>query len=155
MGGVSGVFQSTRTPAFGLADLPNCEREQIHLAGSIEPYGALLVVSDVVAQASENAAAFLDLPGEMPGKSIDDLDGDLRRRIHSRLASPLHNIPIAVRCRLGTPLAAFDWLLHCPVDGDACGISGGWWPAVGPHRVPSLRAAVHSLRGQDHLQTAG
>lgn len=114
------VFQSTPTPAFGLADLSNCEREQIHLAGSIQPYGALLVVSEpdnVIVQASENAAAFLGLPGEMLGKSIDDLDADLGQRIRPHLASPLHSIPMAVRCQLGTPPVKFDCLLHRPVDG--------------------------------------
>ena len=32
---------SQLVPAFGEADLSNCEREQIHLAGSIQPHGAL------------------------------------------------------------------------------------------------------------------
>ena len=32
------------SPAFGQADLTNCERELIHLAGSIQPHGALLVL---------------------------------------------------------------------------------------------------------------
>ena len=30
--------------AFGRADLTNCEREQIHIPGSIQPHGALLVL---------------------------------------------------------------------------------------------------------------
>ncbi len=49
-------------PAFGAANLSNCEREQIHLAGSIQPYGALVVVRErdhVIVQESENAASFL------------------------------------------------------------------------------------------------
>jgi chemotaxis family two-component system sensor kinase Cph1 len=33
-------------PAFGQADLSNCEREPIHLAGSIQPNGALLVARE-------------------------------------------------------------------------------------------------------------
>ncbi|WP_164305147.1 hypothetical protein, partial [Streptococcus pneumoniae] len=50
------------TPAFGHATLANCEREQIHLAGSIQPHGVLLVVQEpdnVIVQASANAAEFL------------------------------------------------------------------------------------------------
>ncbi|MFX8562062.1 hypothetical protein ABTM00_20235, partial [Acinetobacter baumannii] len=50
------------TPAFGQATLANCEREQIHLAGSIQPHGVLLVVQEpenVIVQASANAAEFL------------------------------------------------------------------------------------------------
>ena len=52
------------TPAFGTADLSNCEREEIHLAGSIQPHGVLLVVSEPdhrVIQCSANAASFLKL----------------------------------------------------------------------------------------------
>ena len=52
------------SPAFGQADLSNCEREQIHLAGSIQPHGALLLMTEpdlVVVQASNNAAEFLGL----------------------------------------------------------------------------------------------
>ncbi len=57
-------------PAFGAADLSNCEREQIHLAGSIQPHGALLVVREsdqVIVQASENAAANLKLEMTLQG----------------------------------------------------------------------------------------
>jgi len=53
------VFEPASPPAFGQADLSNCEREQIQLAGSIQPHGALLVVREpehVVVQARANAA---------------------------------------------------------------------------------------------------
>jgi light-regulated signal transduction histidine kinase (bacteriophytochrome) len=59
------------TPAFGQADLSNCEREQIHLAGSIQPHGLLLVLQPqdlVVTAASANAPAWL-------GVSADRLHG--------------------------------------------------------------------------------
>lgn len=49
-------------PAFGHADLSNCERELIHLAGCIQPHGVLLVLHGpalTVVQASENAQAVL------------------------------------------------------------------------------------------------
>jgi len=58
---------ASSAPAFGHADLSNCEREQIHLTGSIQPHGALLLVREpdhVVVQASANAAAFLGLDGD-------------------------------------------------------------------------------------------
>ncbi len=50
------------TPPFGRADLSNCEREQIHLAGSIQPHGALLVVREPdldIVQMSRNASDLL------------------------------------------------------------------------------------------------
>ena len=70
-------------PAFGQADLSNCEREQIQLAGSIQPHGALLVVSEpdyVILQASANAAAFLNV-SKVLGTSLADLEGDLLLQI--------------------------------------------------------------------------
>ncbi len=108
------------TPAFGQADLSNCEREQIHLAGSIQPHGALLVVREadqLVVQASANAAEFLD-QAEVLGRPLTGLTGDLAARIQPHLVDDaLHAIPMAVRCRMGRPLAAFDGLLHRPPAG--------------------------------------
>jgi len=109
--------QTFSIPAFGQADLSNCEREQIHLAGSIQPHGALLVLEEpdlVVVQASENAAQFLNLAGDVVGRRLADIGGDLSARIRPHLAESLHVIPNAVRCRLGEPAADFDVLLHRP-----------------------------------------
>ena len=88
-------------PEFGQADLSNCEREQIHLAGSTQPHGALLVVSEpdqVVVQASENAAAFLGLEGALLGRNLVELPGDLAQRLRPHLSDPLDAIPRGVRC---------------------------------------------------------
>jgi two-component system, chemotaxis family, sensor kinase Cph1 len=107
-------------PAFGQADLSNCEREQIHLAGSVQPHGALLVVREpehVIIQASANARTFLNLDHDVLGRRLDQLAGDLLERMRPRLDEPLHNIPIAVRCHLGNPMVALDGLLHRPPEG--------------------------------------
>jgi light-regulated signal transduction histidine kinase (bacteriophytochrome) len=107
------------TPAFGKADLSNCEREEIHLAGSIQPHGALLVVSEPdhrVIQASANAAEFLNLK-QVIGTRLVDLDGDLELRILPHLDPTSQGMPIAVRCRIGSPSAEFDGLLHRPPTG--------------------------------------
>lgn len=110
---------SVATPAFGKADLSNCEREEIHLAGSIQPHGALLVVSEpdyIVIQASANAAEFLNLK-HVIGRALSDLDGDLLVRILPHLSPTSQGMPIAVRCRLGSPSSEFDGLLHRPPEG--------------------------------------
>lgn len=110
---------SLAIPAFGKADLSNCEREEIHLAGSIQPHGALLVVSEPdhrVIQASANAAAFLNLK-QVIGMPLSDLDGDLLFRILPHLDPTSQGLPIAVRCRIGSPGAEFDGLLHRPLEG--------------------------------------
>jgi light-regulated signal transduction histidine kinase (bacteriophytochrome) len=108
------------SPAFGQADLSNCEREQIHLAGSIQPHGALLLMTEpdlVVVQASNNAAEFLGLSEPVIGHRLEDLGGDLHRRILIHLDSPLDTLPVAVRCRVGKGAQALDGLLHRPPGG--------------------------------------
>ena len=62
---------------FGGADLSNCEREQIHLAASIQPHGALLVLREpdlVCVQASTNAAAFLGHSAPVLGRRLAEID---------------------------------------------------------------------------------
>ena len=117
--GLNWRLHSLATPAFGKADLSNCEREEIHLAGSIQPHGALLVVSEPdhrVVQASANAAEFLNLK-QVIGMALADLDGDLLVRILPHLDPTSQGMPIAVRCRIGSPSAEFDGLLHRPPAG--------------------------------------
>ena len=106
-------------PAFGKADLSNCEREEIHLAGAIQPHGAMLVVSEPdhrIIQASANAAQFLNVP-DVIGRALADLDGDLLLRILPHLDPTAQGMPIAVRCRIGNPASEFDGLLHRPPRG--------------------------------------
>lgn len=107
-------------PAFGQADLSNCEREQIQLPGSIQPYGALLVVGEpdfTVIQASANAPTFLSLDGQIIGQKLEDIPGNLCERVKPHLSQPLRTIPIAVRCRVGAPGRDYDGLLHRPPEG--------------------------------------
>ena len=104
-------------PAFGQADLSNCEREQIHLAGSIQPHGALLVVSEpdlVVVQASANCAAFLGCGPLVPGMTLADISEDLDARIRPILGDRLDGVPVAMRCVLGPMGIACDVLVHRP-----------------------------------------
>ncbi|ACK50960.1 multi-sensor signal transduction histidine kinase [Methylocella silvestris BL2] len=64
------------TPAFGAADLSNCDREPIHIPGSIQPHGALLALdadSLTVAQAGGNTRQLLGFaPRDLIGKPIED-----------------------------------------------------------------------------------
>ena len=112
---------TTDHPAFGEADLSNCEREQIHLAGSIQPYGALLVLdeaADVILQASVNAGAFLNLGSQaLAGRSLASLLGTLAARVRAQLDEPLHRRPVAIHARIGEPALDVDALVHRPADG--------------------------------------
>lgn len=107
-------------PAFGQADLSNCEREQIQYAGSIQPFGALLAVREsdfVVVQASANAASLLGIPSPLQGRSLADLPGTLLTCILPHLSQPLQTLPVAVRCTVGARSEEFDALVHRPPAG--------------------------------------
>ena len=108
------------TPAFGKADLLNCEREQIHLAGSVQPHGALLLVRESdneIIQVSENAAGFLGLDSNPIGQSLEQIPGDLAERLRPHFADPLHEIIRGIRCNVGRGRRAFDCLIHRPLGG--------------------------------------
>ena len=107
-------------PAFGKADLSNCEREQIHLAASIQPFGALLLLSEpelVVVQASANAQSFLGLREPLIGASLSTIPGDLCYRLRPHLDDALTEVPVGIRCRIGDAMGEFDGLLHRPAGG--------------------------------------
>ena len=140
-------------PAFGQADLSNCEREQIQLPGSIQPHGALLVVREpdfVVIQSSANASDFLRLTSGVIGRKLEQIPGDLCRRIRPHLSEPLHAIPIAVRCQVGAPPRQYDCLLHRPPEG---GLIIELEPAGPPVDLSRyVENAVQTIAGASSLQ---
>jgi light-regulated signal transduction histidine kinase (bacteriophytochrome) len=91
------------SPAFGQADLTNCERELIHLAGSIQPQGLLLVLDEPdlrVLQASLNTDTLLGVAaGALLGRPLAGLGGDLAERLHQHLSAALET-PVPVTCSL-------------------------------------------------------
>lgn len=107
------------SPAFGQATLANCEREQIHLAGSIQPHGVLLAVQEpdfVIIQASTNAEEFLKID-PVVGLPLSALDDGLLPELLPCLGEPLDAKPMTVRCSLGTPQRKFDCTIHRPSNG--------------------------------------
>lgn len=86
------------SPGFGQADLTNCERELIHLAGSVQPHGVLLVLAEPqldIVQVSANTERWLGrATGALLGRPIDVLGGDLgdvlRRCTAGPLSEPAH-----------------------------------------------------------------
>ncbi len=109
-------------PGFGQADLSNCELEQIHLAGSIRPYGTLLVVREpdlTIIQANANGAHWLRRGGELLGLTLQDLGGSLAERVQALIPQSLNEIPAAVRCRVATLDLELDGLVHRHPD---CGL---------------------------------
>jgi two-component system, chemotaxis family, sensor kinase Cph1 len=100
------------SPAFGQADLTNCERELIHLAGSVQPHGALLVLREaelVVAQASANAAAVIGVDAVV-GRSLAEFGGDLDSSLRKLAAASDLTEPAAFICHAaaGAGVHAFE-----------------------------------------------
>ncbi len=105
-------------PAFGEADLSNCERELIHLAGSVQPHGLLLSLREpalTVMQASANAGALLGVPLEgLIGASLDALGGDVAARVRELALEPQLDEPVPMRCHVGGAADAleFEGVVH-------------------------------------------
>lgn len=105
-------------PAFGAADLSNCEREPIHLAASIQPHGALLALREpdlTILQASANAAAFIGAAAPLQGRRLSAVEARIAAALAPLLADPLDEIPGAFRVRLDEMV--LDGMAHRPAGG--------------------------------------
>ena len=106
------------SPAFGEADLTNCERELIHLAASIQPHGVLLVLREpelTVVQASANASVLLGIATEaLLGQKVAVLGGDLDSRVRLALAQgePAEPVALVARVAVQGREARLDGRLH-------------------------------------------
>ncbi len=110
-------------PAFGQADLTNCEREPIHLAGSVQPHGALLVLSEsdlVVVQASSNSeSVFGRKPSSLLGRPLAELGGDLFDRVLTLQRTANLGEPVVLQCSI--PWEPHARRLECAVHRHADG----------------------------------
>jgi light-regulated signal transduction histidine kinase (bacteriophytochrome) len=108
-------------PAFGQADLTNCERELIHLAGSVQPHGALLVLAAAdlrVLQLSGNVARLLGVePDALLQRPLAVLGGDVAERVAQLQRGADLREAVALQCRLGPAQRRFDGALHRLADG--------------------------------------
>jgi PAS domain S-box-containing protein len=144
------------SPAFGKADLSNCEREQIHLAGSIQPHGLLLVAREPllrIVQASTTAGALLQRPLDtLLLATVHELGGTLEARLRELLAASDVAEPQPLRCWVGRGRQAvpFEGAVH-RIDGDtlvielepvASGAQADLADAGGPELLQRLGAAV-------------
>lgn len=105
------------SPPFGQADLSNCERELIHLAGSVQPHGVLLAMGGpgrTVRLASANAPALLGRPLDaILGRTLADVDQALDAAVAATLqgGDPVEPVPLA--CTLnGRGTTTVEALLH-------------------------------------------
>ena len=102
----------SESPRFGQADLSNCERELIHLTGSVQPHGLLLLVEEpggAVMQVSANAATLLGLPVERLLKSrLAHFGGTLADQVRAAAEGELCE-PAPLRCLTHTEGAERRW----------------------------------------------
>ena len=95
-------MSALHSPAFGQADLTNCERELIHLAGSIQPHGVLLVLSEpdlVIVQVSANTGVVFGIEArQLLGQPVSVLRGDLDARVRDTVASADLTQAVAITC---------------------------------------------------------
>ena len=113
------------SPRFGQADLSNCERELIHLAGSIQPHGVLLVLRERdgrVVQASANCALMLGLDAQrLLAQPLQALGGDLGTAVRALAALPdlATPLPLQAHTQVGSSAARAwcGWLHRVPTQG--------------------------------------
>jgi light-regulated signal transduction histidine kinase (bacteriophytochrome) len=91
------------SPAFGQADLTNCERELIHLAGSVQPHGFLLVL-DVpeltVCKASVNVERITGVPfADVLNRDLSQFGGNLESRVRELNTTFLEPQPFSCHVR--------------------------------------------------------
>lgn len=106
-----------QAPAFAV-DLSNCDREPIHVLGTVQPFGFLIALTAdwLVSRVSANSAQFIGLsPQDMLGKPIADLlDGEAIHALRNRIT--LLRGPDSVERLFSIPLMAggpaFDVAVH-------------------------------------------
>jgi chemotaxis family two-component system sensor kinase Cph1 len=101
-------------------DLDNCAREPIHVPGSVQPRGVLLVVQEpglAVTQVSANIAAILAVrPEDVLGQPLAAVVGTGPAELLSRTAAGFGDLrernPVEVEIDVNGALVAFDAILH-------------------------------------------
>ncbi|SFK66618.1 histidine kinase [Methylocapsa palsarum] len=94
---------SGEVPAFGAADLTNCDREPIHIPGSIQPHGALLALDPEKLDVVQAGGATDQLLGLAPGELIGRAAADWLPQTHADRLREL----VATESSMLRPLHAF------------------------------------------------
>ena len=114
-------------------DLSNCDREPIHVPGSIQPHGCLLACDDegvVVERHSANAAAMLRVDHPLVGSTLDAVLGPeaahaLRNGLAAATASNRPALLFGIRVAAGSfDLAVHRHMGHVIVEFEPAGTEG-------------------------------
>jgi chemotaxis family two-component system sensor kinase Cph1 len=102
------------SPAFGQADMTNCDRELIQFAGSIQPHGLLLVLQQPqlrIVQASRTAGQWLGRPLDwLLLNSLHQIEGDIVPQLQRLCQDNDLREPHPLRCRVASTL--FEGAVH-------------------------------------------
>jgi light-regulated signal transduction histidine kinase (bacteriophytochrome) len=94
------------SPAFGQADMTNCDRELIQFAGSVQPHGLLLVLQEPqlrIVQASRSASHWLGRPLDwLLLSDLHQFPGDTGHQLQALCAEGDLREPHPLRCSVGT-----------------------------------------------------
>ncbi|MBQ0960490.1 GAF domain-containing protein [Ideonella sp. 4Y11] len=145
------------SPRFGQADLTNCERELIHLAGSVQPHGVLLVLEGEglrLAAASENVALLLGVPGSAClGRPLEALAPGLAQAVQATLPALRADEPVPLQATLaGGAASAPDWegALHRNTAGalvlELEPLAPAAAPTVGHHRDTLMSLVAQTVQ---------
>ena len=134
-------------------DLDNCEREPIHIPGSIQPRGVLIAVSDpdwIVQQVSENLAVLTGVPWEQAvGRPLAEVLGPAAADV-VRSASAFGDLrernPVEITLRVDGVPVPVDALLHRAAihPGRPVPAEHGE-PVVDPSTMPPMSSLVVEL----------
>jgi light-regulated signal transduction histidine kinase (bacteriophytochrome)/CheY-like chemotaxis protein len=104
-------------PQTDAVNLTNCDREPIHIPGSIQPHGGLLVcdgIGSVILQHSANLGPMLGIASDILGQRLEDVvGGDVAHTLRNALATSDDPARAALRHSLRLPSGSvFDVALH-------------------------------------------
>jgi two-component system, chemotaxis family, sensor kinase Cph1 len=108
----------TRSPTPDSLDLTNCDREPIHIPGSIQPHGVLLVISEAdltIMQVSKNVAQQLGRsPEELLNQPLETLlNSEQLTAIAGCLSQDFESInPMQIVIEVGGQDSVFDGIIH-------------------------------------------
>lgn len=142
---------------FGQADLTSCDKEPIHIPGSIQPHGCLLTCdrdSFTLRRVSANAAAMLGLQGLMPGVPLAEYLTPatlhaLRNALTNSLSLGRPAYIFGVRITKDT---AFDLSIHVSGDDVVIECEPESAPEENSQSVASLRMMLDRLRDMSDME---
>ena len=141
-----------------VVDLTNCEREPIHVPGSIQPHGVLLGLREpdlTVVQVSGNLADLLGVPADDAlGRPVGDVVrgalADALREAAGESSDPSEHYPLSSTVEVGGVPVAVDALLHRSGGLLVVELEPGAGPLTFDSTYRATRAAVGRVNRAGH-----